>query len=299
MPIEHPTPGARQTKETRLSFDYIIYERKGPIAYVTLNRPEKLNALNTELMAGFRAAMGAVEEDDEIRAVILTGAGRAFSSGFDIRRSASQKNDRSTDSEPGTVDASRTPIQGLVETFMTVWNCSKPVIAAVNGYALGGGCELVQVCDIKIASDQAIMGEPSIRAGIGAPLLITPYSVNLANAKELLLTGDTVDAEEAARIGLVSRVVPHDQLMPECEKVAKKICLLPKIGVKLTKDAVNHAMEGMGFLNAVRHNVELMTLFDNSTSPEQEEFNAISEANGLRAALNWRDARFKALDQLD
>ncbi len=274
-----------------MSFENIIYEQKGPIAYLTLNRPKKLNALNAEMMTEFREAMGVVEADTEVRALIITGAGRAFSSGFDI-----QKGSCAIDPTTSTVDAWRTRLQGLVETFMTVWNCSKPVIAAVNGYALGGGCELVQVCDIKIASDRAIMGEPEIRAGFGPPLLITPYSVNLANAKELLLTGDTVDACEAARIGLVNRVVPHDNLMAECEKVAKKICLLPQIGVKLTKDSVNRAMEEMGYLNAVRHNLELMTLFDTSTSPEQEEFSAISESQGLRAALDWRDARFKDLD---
>ena len=274
-----------------MAFEYIIYERKGPIAYLTLNRPEKLNALNAELMVEFREAMGMVEADTEVRALIITGAGRAFSSGFDI-----EKGDDSIDPLSGTPDAWRTRLQGLVETFMTVWNCSKPVIAAVNGYALGGACELVQVCDIKIASDRAIMGEPEIRAGFGPPLLITPYSVNLAHAKELLLTGDTVDANEAARIGLVNRVVPHDKLMAECEKVAKKICLLPQLGVKLTKEAVNRAMEEMGFLNSIKHNLDLMTLFDTSTSPEQEEFNAISESSGLRAALDWRDARFKELD---
>ncbi len=274
-----------------MSFENIIYERKGQIAYLTLDRPEKLNALNAELMAEFQEAMGVVEADTEVRALIITGAGRAFSSGFDI-----QRNDDSLDPLTGTVDAWRTRLQGLVETFMTVWNCSKPVIAAVNGYALGGACELVQVCDIKIASDRAIIGEPEIRAGYGPPLLITPYSVNLANAKELLLTGDTVDAHEAARIGLVNRVVPHENLMAECEKVAKKICLLPQLGVKLTKDSMNRAMEEMGFLKAVKHNLELMTLFDTSTSPEQEEFNAISEEKGLRAALDWRDARFKDLD---
>ena len=274
-----------------MSFEYIIYERKGQIAYLTLNRPEKLNALNAELMVEFREAMGVVEADNDVRALIITGAGRAFSSGFDIQRS-----NHSTDPSSGTPDAWRTRLLGLVETFMTVWNCSKPVIAAVNGYALGGACELVQVCDIKIASDRAVLGEPEIRAGFGPPLLITPYSVNLANAKELLLTGDTVDANEAARIGLVNRVVPHDKLMAECEKVAKKICLLPQIGVKLNKDSINRAMEEMGFLNAVRHNLELMTLFDTSTSPEQEEFNAISEEKGLRAALDWRDARFRELD---
>ncbi|NQW24429.1 MAG: enoyl-CoA hydratase/isomerase family protein [SAR202 cluster bacterium] len=274
-----------------MSFENIIFERKGQIAYLTLNRPKKLNALNAELMAEFQEAMGVVEEDEEVRALILTGAGRAFSSGFDI-----QINGHAMDPSHGSVDAWRTRLQGLVKTFMTVWNCSKPVIAAVNGYALGGACELVQVCDIKLASDRAILGEPEIRAGFGPPLLITPYSVNLATAKEMLLTGDTVDAYEAARIGLVNRVVAHDNLMAECEKVAKKICLLPQLGVKLTKASVNRAMEEMGYLNAVRHNLELMTLFDTSTSPEQEEFNAISEEKGLRAALDWRDARFRDLD---
>ncbi|MQG34488.1 MAG: enoyl-CoA hydratase/isomerase family protein [SAR202 cluster bacterium] len=274
-----------------MSFENIIFERKGPIAYMTLNRPKKLNALNAELMSEFQDAMGVVEADDEIRALIITGAGRAFSSGFDI-----QRNGHSMDPASGSVDAWRTRLQGLVKTFMTVWNCSKPVIAAVNGYALGGACEMVQVCDIKIASEHAIMGEPEIRAGFGPPLLITPYSVNLATAKEMLLTGDVVDAQEAARIGLVNRVVPHDQLMAECEKVAKKVCLLPQLGVKLNKASVNRAMEEMGYLNAVRHNLELMTLFDTSTSPEQEEFNAISAEKGLRAALDWRDARFKELD---
>ena len=138
-----------------MSFEYILYERKGPIAYITLNRPEKLNALNPGLMTEFQEAMGVVVADTEIRALILTGAGRASSSGFDI-----VKSNHSIDPSSGSPDAWRTRLQGLVQTFMTVWNCSKPVIAAVNGYALGGACESVQVCDIKIASDRAIMGEP-------------------------------------------------------------------------------------------------------------------------------------------
>jgi enoyl-CoA hydratase len=143
-----------------LSFENIIYERRGQIDYLTLNRPEKLNALNDDLMAEFKEAMGMVEADDGVRALILTGAGRAFCSGFDIRGSNDSEDSSSVASGDG-----HTPLQGLVDTFMTVWNSSKPVIAPVNGYALGGGCELVQVCDVKIASDKAVMGEPSIRAG--------------------------------------------------------------------------------------------------------------------------------------
>ena len=148
-------------KETTWSFENIIYERKGQIAYLTLNRPEKLNALNAELMAEFREAMEVVEADTEVRALIMTGAGRAFSCGFDI-----QRNSHSMDPSNSTVDAWLTRLLGLVETFMTVWNCSKPVIAAVNGYALGVACELVQVCDIKIASDRAIMANQ--RSGLGS-----------------------------------------------------------------------------------------------------------------------------------
>jgi enoyl-CoA hydratase len=273
-----------------VAFQCIIYEKKDAIGYLTLNRPERLNALNATLLAEFREVMEVVEADPDVRAVILTGAGRAFSAGFDINREPG-------DSDPQELqpDQWRTQLKSHIDTFMMVWNLSKPVIAAVNGYALAGACELVQICDIKIASDRAVMGEPEIRAGVGPPLLITPFSVNLATAKELLLTGDTIDAQEAARIGLVSRVVPHDDLLQECERIARKITLISEVGVKMTKIAVNRALEGMGFLTAIQHNLELMTHFDTSATPEQTEFNSIRQERGLRAALDWRDARFREL----
>lgn len=274
-----------------MAFQNVIYERRDSIAYVTLNRPDKLNAINGPLLADFQDAIDVAEVDPDVRVVIITGAGRAFSAGFDITPDPGAPHPHK-----GSPNGWRTHLQGLIDGFMKVWNLPKPVIAAVNGYALGGACEMVQVCDIKIASDRAVMGEPEIRAGFGPPLLVTPYSVNLANAKELLLTGNTVDAHEAARIGLVNRVVPHDQLMDECERVARKMCLMSQLGMKMTKVAVNRALENMGFLNAISQNLELMTIFDTSTSPEQEEFNAVAAENGLRAALDWRDARFRELD---
>lgn len=273
-----------------MEFQHLLYERKGAIGYLTLNRPEKLNAFNAALMSGLRLALTAAETDPEVRVVILTGAGRAFSSGFDLDRGPGD-----ADPHHMGIDAWRQQLKGYIDTFMMVWNLSKPVIAAVNGYALAGACELVQVCDIKIASERAVLGEPEIRAGIGPPLLITPYTVGLAKAKELLLTGDTVDAREAERIGLVNRVVPHDQLMAECERTARKLTMMSALGVKMTKLSVNRAFEEMGFLSAIQHNLELMTHFDTTMSPEQEQFNAIRQERGLRAALNWRDARFKGL----
>ncbi len=274
-----------------MAFQNIIYERRDAIAYLTLNRPDKLNALNSGLVSDLQEALDVVEADPDVRVAIITGAGRAFSAGFDINPDPASPGPHN-----GTPEVWRGHLQDLIDTFMKVWNLPKPVIAAVNGYALGGACELVQVCDVKIASERAVMGEPEIRVGFGPPLLITPYSVNLAAAKELLLTGDTVDAHEAARLGLVNRVVPHDDLMAECERVARKMCLISQVGIKLTKVAVNRALENMGFLNAVSQNLELMTIFDTSASPEQDEFNAVAAEKGLRAALNWRDARFKELD---
>ena len=270
-----------------MAFETLLYDERDGIGYLTLNRPEKLNALSPTLIAEFREAMEAIEANPDVRVVILTGAGRAFSAGFDIESEAS-----GPAGEPLSVDGRRSRFKHNIETFLMVWNLSKPVIAAVNGYALGGACELVQVCDVKIASDRAMLGEPEIRLGYGAPFLITPYSLNLALAKEMMLTGDVIDAHEAARIGMVNRVVPHDNLLAECERVAQKMRGVSAIGIKTTKLSVNRALESAGFLSALNHNLELMTQFDTADTPEHAEFARIREESGLRAALEWSRSRF-------
>ena len=277
-----------------MPFQTLLYEEQDAIGYLTLNRPDRLNALSPTLMAELREALDAIDANPDLRALILTGAGRAFSAGFDIQTEALPSELPS--GEPPSADARRSRLKANIDTFLMIWNLTKPVIAAVNGYALGGACELVQICDIKIASDRAMLGEPEIRLGYGAPLLMTPYSVNLAMAKELLLTGDIIEAHQAARIGMINRVVPHDDLLPECERIARKISRIPAIGVKTTKIAVNRALESAGFLNALNHNLELMTQFDAAQTPEQIEFARIRADQGLRAALQWSRARFDGLD---
>ena len=279
-----------------MPFQTLIYEEQDAIGYLTLNRPDRLNALSPTLMAELREALDAIDANPDLRALILTGAGRAFSAGFDIQTEALAPAGEPPSGEPPSADARRSRLKANIDTFLMIWNLTKPVIVAVNGYALGGACELVQICDIKIASDRAMLGEPEIRLGYGAPLLMTPYSVNLAIAKELLLTGDIIDAHQAARIGMVNRVVPHDDLLPECERIARKISRIPAIGVKTTKIAVNRALESAGFLNALNHNLELMTQFDAAQTPEQTEFARIRADQGLRAALQWSRSRFDGLD---
>lgn len=271
-----------------MDYQTIRFEKRDSIGYLTLHRPEKLNAISREMLAELRHVLAAIDKDDEVRVVILTGAGRAFSAGFDI--SGERREKEIYELEP---DEWREHIKEDIDTFLMIWHLSKPVIAAINGYALAGACELAQICDIKIASDRAVLGEPEVRFGTGPPLLITPFSVGLTKAKELLLTGDMIDAHEAERLGMINRVVPHDQLMAECERTARKLMKIAQVGLKMNKIAVNRALEGMGFLQAVQHNLELVVHFDTSRTPEQAEFNRIRAERGLRAALDWRDARFK------
>ncbi len=271
-----------------MDYKNLLFKVKDEIGYLTLNRPDKLNSLSTELMDELRHVLDMIEADPKVRVVILTGSGRAFSAGFDIDTKVDEP-----EIYERSADEWRSLLKQNIDTFLKIWHSGKPYIAAINGYALAGACELAQLCDIKIASERAVLGEPEIRFGTGPPVLITPFSVGLAKAKELLLTGETLSAQEAERLGMINRVVPHDQLMAECEKTARKLIKIAQIGVKFNKAAINRAFENMGFLNTIYQNLELVTLFDTSRTEEQETFNRIRREKGLRAALDWRDALFK------
>lgn len=271
-----------------MDYKNLLFKVKDEIGYLTLNRPDKLNSLSTELMDELRHVLDMIEADPKVRVVILTGSGRAFSAGFDIDTKVDEP-----EIYERSADEWRSLLKQNIDTFLKIWHSGKPYIAAINGYALAGACELAQLCDIKIASERAVLGEPEIRFGTGPPVLITPFSVGLAKAKELLLTGETLSAQEAERLGMINRVVPHDQLMAECEKTARKLIKIAQVGVKFNKAMVNRAFENMGFLNTIYQNLELVTLFDTSRTEEQETFNRIRREKGLRAALDWRDALFK------
>ena len=272
-------------------YDNLIFEKKDAIGYLTLNRPGKLNSLSRELMTDLGATLDAIEADDDVRVVILTGAGRAFSAGFNIAPVAGEPElyDRAADDW-------RSELKRNVDIFLKIWHSAKPYIAAINGYALAGACELAQLCDIKIASEQAVLGEPEIRFGTGPPVLVTPFSVGFAKAKELLLTGEMISAHEAERLGMINRVVPHERLMAECEKTARKLVKIAEVGVKFNKAAINRAYENMGFLNSIAQNLDLVVMFDTTRTTEQETFNRIRNDKGLRAALDWRDALFREDD---
>jgi enoyl-CoA hydratase len=215
----------------------LLYEKKDNIGVLTVNRPDKLNALSTELTEELLQFLVEVEKDDDLRVLVITGAGdKAFVAGADIKELVER------DAVMGR-DISRFR-QAL---FARIENLPIPVIAAVNGYALGGGLELALACNIRIASEKAQFGAPEVKLGIipgdgGTQRL--PRLVGLGRAMELVLTGDFIDALEAHRIGLVNKVVPHEELLENVMALAKKIASRPPLAVKFAKEAVNRGQEG-------------------------------------------------------
>jgi enoyl-CoA hydratase len=217
-----------------MNYQNILVETHGAVGLITFNRPKALNALCDALVRELGAALDAFEADDAIGAVVLTGSERAFAAGADIKEMAG-----------------KSFVECYVQDFITdgwerVTTCRKPVIAAVAGFALGGGCEMAMMCDTIIAAESAKFGQPEITLGIipgsGGTQRLT-RAVGKAKAMEMVLTGRMIDAAEAERSGLVSRVVPNDKLLEEALKIATQIAALSRTAVFAAKEAVNRAFE--------------------------------------------------------
>ena len=219
-----------------LKFENVLYEKKGPIAYVTLNRPKVLNALNQATWQELQTAFVAARQDDEIRGVILTGAGdKAFIAGADIGEL----------SKLSAVEAEKSSSYGQA-VLNVVENLGKPVIAAINGFALGGGCETAMACTIRIAVDSAKFGQPEVKLGLlpgGGGTQRLPRLVGKGRALQLILTGEIISAQEAYRIGLVNEVVPSADLISRAEAILKQVFSNAPIAVKYSLEAVNKGME--------------------------------------------------------
>jgi enoyl-CoA hydratase len=219
-----------------LKLETILYEKKGPIAYVTLNRPKVLNALNKAIIAELRAVFEDSRDDADVRGVIFTGAGdKAFAAGADI---SEVLNDTPVQAEEKTRYGQG--VTSLIE------NLGKPVIAAVNGFALGGGCELAMACTIRLAVETAKFGQPEVKLGImpgygGTQRL--PRLVGKGRALQLILTGEIIGAQEAYRIGLVNEIVPNADLITRAEAILKQIIANAPQGVKFSIEAVNKGLE--------------------------------------------------------
>ena len=261
----------------------VLYEVDGTTAWITLNRPEKLNALTREMYLEIGRLARIADEDPEVRVVVIRGNGRAFSSGYDLSEGRT--------SPPGdglTRLMSREEINGV---RFTLWNLSKPVIAMVHGDCLGGACDLALACDLILASEDASFGEPEIRFGGGSAFLIMPYLIGLRRAKELLFTGDRINAREAERIGLINHVVPHEQLEAQTKRLCDHLSRIPQASLRLTKLGINRLYELQGFTEAIQQNAELMIINALSEAPERDQFQRAVTEGGLRSALTGTDWR--------
>lgn len=214
---------------------FVKVEKEGHVATLTISRPEALNALNSQVLTDLDAAIDQVEQDSEVYVVILTGEGRSFVAGADIGEMKGFS----------AIDGKRFAVHGG-SVFLKLENLSKPVIAAVNGFALGGGCELAMACDIRLASEKAKFGQPEVGLGITPGFCGTqrlPRIVGVAKAMELILTAKTIGAAEAKEIGLVSYVYPPEELLPEAKKLAEAICANAQIAVQESKRCIRMGMQ--------------------------------------------------------
>ncbi len=276
------------------TYETITYETDGPIAFVTLNRPQKLNALSTDLQLEVRDALEVAGwVDNDIRVIVLKAAGRAFSAGFDISGG---------DEHPNAVEMRESFLQGkgfsASSWWDVFWNNPKPIIAQIHGYCIAGGLATATFCDLRICSEDAKFGAPEIRTGGPYIPAVWPWVIGMTKARELLYTGNLIDAQEAKRLDLVNQVVPAEDLDAAVRTQAETIAKLPRPTVEYNKKLINMAYELMGVRQVIDRSMELEAVA--LTSPESSEeiahFQKLRAEDGLNAALRWNAARFESED---
>lgn len=261
----------------------VLREDSEGVRTLTLNRPEKLNALSTSLVEGLSKELAVAAQDESVRVLILAGAGRSFCAGYDL--------DEDTPTEPGEVSAG---LKRSLDYLLEIFDLPQPVIARVQGHCLAGGCDLMMMCDLAVASEDAVFGQPEIRFGSAIVAHVLPWIIGARRAKELVYTGfDRLDASSARDMGLVNRVVPGPKLEEETMRLARQLATVDPRVMQMTKRAVNAAWDGAGFREALRTGVEIGAVIESTPSPERVEFEEIAATKGLKEAVRWRDQRFE------
>jgi enoyl-CoA hydratase/carnithine racemase len=236
-------------------FTTILYESDGAVATITMNRPEMANAQDSTLIDELDAAFDLADADDDVRVVILAGAGKHFSSGHDLKAIVG-------DGEKDAWVQMRETPEGkffhektmYYDRCMRIHDFRKPTIAAVQGSCVAAGLMLATMCDLIVAADDAVFSNPVLRlSGAAVELLVEPWEIGIRKAKEFLLTGDTIDAQEAWRLGLVNRVVPRAELMTRAREMADRVALVPPVTAQTVKDSINHTADLMGKRDALKY----------------------------------------------
>jgi len=258
-----------------MDVDTMSYEKEDQIAVITLNKPKRMNVINNKFIKDLGRIFDEIAEDEEIGAVIITGSKEIFAAGADLKEI----------SDIGTSVDIHSFVRKIQSVFNKIERSEQPVIAAVSGLALGGGCELSLACDIRIAAENAMFGQPEIKIGVipgagGTQRL--PRLIGLGRGKELLYTGDPIDAQEAYRVGLVNKVVPVESLMDEAKQMASKFIRQPGFALKITKMVVNEGIN-MDLKSALAHEARCFELL----------FSTEDQKEGMKAFMEKRKPVFK------
>lgn len=264
----------------------LCYEVADGIAHLQINRPKALNAIHPTLMAELSQAIEHADLDPQVRVLVLSGAGEHFGAGYDLKFDWAKQYGH----EPM---GARRMLTDCVEFEYSPWDCSKPVIAMVRGYCLAGSCELAMMCCITFASETASFGEPEIRFSTAPPALVMPWLVGLKKARELLYTGDIIDAKEALRIGMVNQVYRDAELEEQTFKYARRAAVISPEALKVTKAAINRGAEIAGFRQAIAYGVEVGAILDSTRTEAYDTFQEVREREGLSAAIRWRESQFE------
>ena len=272
-----------------MNFGTVIYESKDRVATITLNRPERLNAISEKMPEDIAAAFNHAAADDSVHVVVLTGAGRGFCSGYDLKSFAEKTGENpGIQKMPWDVMIDYNFMNRCTQNFMTIWRCSKPVIAKINGDAVAGGSDIALCCDITIMNEKARIGYPPARVWGCPTTAMWVYRLGLEKAKYMLFTGDLVNGRKAEEMGLIHQAVPLKGLDRAVNLLTDRIKGVPKNQLMMMKMTVNQAYENMGLASSQT----IATLFDGIArhSPEGVHFKQRSEEVGFKQAVSERDS---------
>ncbi|HYG54039.1 MAG TPA: AMP-binding protein [Burkholderiales bacterium] len=268
-------------------YESIRVTREGAVAVLELHRPDRLNALGKHMLLEINHAMDALEADPEVRAIVLCGAGRGFSSGFDLKEQMERN--------PQGAQVWREILDLDFNTTMRFWDCPKPTVAAIHGPCMAGAFEMALACDISVCSRDATFGEPELKFGAGIVTMLLPWMVGPKAAKDIILTGDdTVTAERALQLGIVSRVVEPGEHLSTALRIARNIAVVDPNLVRDTKKALNRTYEIQGMRDALKMALDIDHAIESAGSPDKKSFMDLAREQWLKAALAWRDRRFKS-----
>lgn len=266
----------------------VRYEVMEGVGFVTLNRPQKLNAVTDGMKREIVAAFELADRDEQTSVVVLRGEGRSFCAGYDI----SPGDD---DGEPSRMDALawHQILDRSLRAELAPFNIAKPVIASVQGHALGGGCQMAMLCDLVIAADDAVFGEPEIRFSNTGPVFIMPWIAGFRRAREFIYFGDQIDAETALEFGLVNRIVARSELETATLAYARRLSRIAPEALKQTKLALKRGLEAAGFRAALNAGHDVIAGLYAAETDIGQEFKKIASRDGLKAALQWRASHFE------